>query len=118
MSDMLNCLGWKTLQSLRTIARLTLLYKFRNSLAYGDNADLHPVANSSTCSPGHAFKLSIIKNDFYKFCFYPRSVQEWNRLSRQVAVAKSLKSFKDAITKIYWFSFCIFVCYCNFSVNF
>ena len=50
VSDMLNCLGWKTLQSRRTIARLCLLYKLRNNLAYVDNAELRPVAYSSTRS--------------------------------------------------------------------
>ena len=39
VSDMLNCLGWKTLQTRRTIARLCLLYKFRNNLAYVVNAN-------------------------------------------------------------------------------
>ena len=65
---MLNCLSWKALQSRRTIARLSLLYKLRNiNLACVDNAELHPVAYSSTCSSGHAFRLPIIKCDFYKF---------------------------------------------------
>ena len=40
VSDMLDCLGWKTQQSRRTIARLSLLYKFRNNLAYTDNNEL------------------------------------------------------------------------------
>ena len=41
MSDMLNCLAWKTLQSRRTIARLSLLYKLRNNLACLDILLLH-----------------------------------------------------------------------------
>ena len=102
MSDMLNCLGCKTLQSRRTITCLCLLHKLRNSLAYVDNAELHPVAYSSTRSSGHAFKLPIIKCDFYKFSFFPRSLQEWNRLPRQVALPKSLsESNKEAISMIY-----------------
>ena len=32
VSDILNCLGWQTLQSRRTIARLSSLCKFRNNL--------------------------------------------------------------------------------------
>ena len=109
VSDMLNCLGWKTLQTRRTIARLCLLYKFRNNLAYVVNAELHPVAYSSTRSSGHAFKLPVIKCDFYKFSFFPRSLEERNRLSRQVALSKSLESFKEAISMIYQFTFCMFI---------
>jgi len=67
VSDMLNCLGWKTLQSHRAIARLCLFHKFSNNLAYVDNAELNPVAYSSRRSSGRAFKLPIIKCDFYVF---------------------------------------------------
>ena len=42
MTDMLNEMGWKSLQSRRIIARLSMLYKFRNNLANVDNANLHP----------------------------------------------------------------------------
>ena len=118
MSDMLNCLDWKTLQTRRTIARLCLLYKFRNNLAYVDNAELHPVAYSSTRSSGHAFKLPIIKCDFYKFSFFPRSLQERNRLPRQVALSKSLESFKEAISMIYSFTFCMFIIFPSYYLFF
>ena len=64
----LIALYWKTLQYHRTIAWIScLLYKFRNDLAKGDNAELHLVAYSSTRSSGHAFKLPVIKYDFYEF---------------------------------------------------
>ena len=67
----------KTLQSHRTIACSSLLYKFRNILANGDNAELHPVAYSSTRSSTHAFKLPVIKHDFYKFSKSILSVLFW-----------------------------------------
>ena len=36
---------------------------------------------------------------FDKFSLFARTLQEWNRLPRQVALAKSLESFKEATTK-------------------
>ena len=63
----LIALDWKTLQSHRTIACPSVLYKFRNDLANRDNAELHLVAYSFTRSSAHAFKLTVIKHDFYKF---------------------------------------------------
>ena len=55
VTDMLIELGWKLLQSPRTIARLSMLYKFRNNLANAINANLHPITYSSTRSSGHAY---------------------------------------------------------------
>ena len=46
VTNMLTSLGWKTLQSRRTIARFSLLYKFRNNLTCGDDSKLQPVAYS------------------------------------------------------------------------
>ena len=59
MTDMLNELGCKSLQSRRKIAILSYLvfaslYKFRNDLANVDNTNLHPIIYFSTRSSGHA----------------------------------------------------------------
>ena len=42
VNDMLYCLNWKTLQSRRSIARLSMLYKMRNNLTYAGNNMLQP----------------------------------------------------------------------------
>ena len=55
VTDMLNCLGWKTLQSRRTIARLTMLYQLRNYLTSIDSCLLQPITYSSTRSSAHAY---------------------------------------------------------------
>ena len=55
------------LTSRRTIARLSLFYKFRNNLAYTDNDELHQVTYSSTRLSGHALKLPITRCDFISF---------------------------------------------------
>ena len=63
VTDMLNELGWRSLQSHRTTgttARFSLLvfaslYKFRNNFANVDNTNLHPITYSSTRSSGHAY---------------------------------------------------------------
>ena len=72
-----------------------MLYKFRNNLANVDNANLHPITYSSMHSSGHA------KCDFYKYSFIPRTIQEWNKLPKEVALKESLKSFKSEISTIY-----------------
>ena len=83
---MLNELGWKLLQSPRTIARLSMLYKFRNNLANADSANLHPITYSSTRYSGHACMTRNTKCDFYKYSSFPRTLQEWNKLPKEVAL--------------------------------
>ena len=60
VTDMLNELGWRSLQSRRTTARFSLLvfaslYKFRNNFANVDNTTLYPITYSSTRSSGQAY---------------------------------------------------------------
>ena len=101
VTDMLRDLGWRTLESRRTIARLTMLYKFRNKLAYIENSELKPVTYSSTRSSGHAYKIPNVKCDYFKYSFFPRTLQEWNKLPSHVALSKSLESYKGEISTIY-----------------
>ena len=69
VSDMLNCIVLEdiAISQNNCLNFLSVLYKFRNDLANGDNAELHLVAYSCTRSSGHAFKLPVIKYDFYEF---------------------------------------------------
>ena len=76
VTDMLNELGWKSLQFPRTIARLSMLYKFRNNLANVNNGNLHSITYSSTRSSGHACMTLNTKCDFYKYSSFPRTLQE------------------------------------------
>ena len=95
VNDMLCCLGWKTLQTRRTIARLTMLYKMRNNLVYADSTKLKPVNYKSTRSSEHAYNLPTIKCDYFKYSFYPRTLLAWNQLPKGIALSKSLQSFKE-----------------------
>ena len=88
VSDMLNCLGWKTLSncftSSETISPMVIMGNSTYTLIWASFLS-HP----------------LLRRIFKSFLLFPRSIQEWNRLPRQVALAKSLKSFKDAIREIY-----------------
>ena len=59
VNDMLYCLNWKTLQSRRSIARLSMLYKMRNNLTYADKNMLQPVSYKSTRSSEHASRSQL-----------------------------------------------------------
>ena len=101
VNDMLYCLNWKTLQSRRSIARLSMLYKMRNNLTYADKNMLQPVSYKSTRSSEHAYKLPTASCDYFKFSVYPRTLLAWNQLPRDITLSKSLVLFKEAISNFY-----------------
>ena len=80
VSDRLRCLGWNTLKSWRTIARLSMPYTIRNNLAYVDNAELHPVK--------HDFKVPLVSMIFLNFSFLPRTLQECGTDCRSCSIGR------------------------------
>ena len=77
MSDMLNCIGPEDIAVSQNNCLPVCALQVQKWLANGDNAELHPVAYSSTRSSAHAFKLPVIKHDFYKFSKSILSVLFW-----------------------------------------
>ena len=102
VTAMLSTLKWKTLESRRTIARLSMLYKMRNRLVFYDDIKLQPVDHLySTRFKEYAYKQPITTRDYYKYSFYPRTISEWNKLPREIVLSSSLAAFKNAIFNMY-----------------
>ena len=58
LSDMLSCIGLDDIAILQNNCfRLSVLYEFRNIFVNRDDAELYPVAYSSTRSSRHTYKL-------------------------------------------------------------
>ena len=60
-------------------------------------------------SAGHAYSTRSIEysytqqtaiRDYYKYSFYQRTITEWNKLPRDIALSNSLAAFKNAISNI------------------
>ena len=102
VTAMLSALKWKTLESRRTIARLSMLYKMRNRLVFYDEIKHQPVDYLySTRSKEYAYKQPIATRDYYKYSFYPRTISEWNKLPREIVLSSSLAPFENASFNIY-----------------
>jgi hypothetical protein len=43
----------------------------------------------------------MVTRDYQKYSFYPRTITEWNKLPKEIALAASLATLKDAISNIY-----------------
>ena len=102
VTAMLSTLKWKTLESRRTIARLSMLYKMRNRLVFYDDIKLQPVDHLySTRFKEYAYKQPITTRNYYKYSFHPRTISEWNKLPREIVLSSSLVAFKNAIFNMY-----------------
>ncbi|KAI8516955.1 hypothetical protein Bbelb_055360 [Branchiostoma belcheri] len=101
VTDMLDKLGWQTLESRRRNARLATLYKITNNVISVPHASR--VVPAARCSrrTNHALKLQTIasKNNYYRLSFFPRTIKEWNELEPGVAEAGSLTQFKTGLAR-------------------
>ena len=105
VTEMLSELGWSSLETRRTIARLNLMYK----ICHG-NVDIDK--NSYLCSSkicgtrtrsSHDYKFFNINatKDVYFYSFFPRTLRVWNKLPKDVVDSNSLEIFKTKISKYF-----------------
>ena len=98
-SDMLEKLGWRTLEQRRTDARLVLF----NKIIYGYVAAplpgyVIPLSRIPRTSHPLAYRQISTRTDYYKYSFYPLTVVQWNHLPVSVATLTDLDSFKRAVS--------------------
>ena len=93
VSEMLDELGWQSLEARRRTARLTMFYKIRNNLVAASNPDLKQPTRFTRNMHCHSYiPLSATKN-YRKFSFYPRTTLDWNKLPENITSAPSLQNF-------------------------
>ena len=83
VAEMVNELGWESLQDRRQISRLSLLYKAHHGLVDINKANYLKPADSRTRSHT-GFYQEHTAHEVYHNSFFPRTVREWNRLPNSV----------------------------------
>ena len=97
VSDMLNQLGWSSLETRRTANRLNTLHKARLGLLSLPIDDLlQPVHRPSRHLHPNAYQLLQTNKDCYKFSFFPRTVKDWNSLPFDLTITDP-KLFKNQV---------------------
>lgn len=101
VTEMLNKLGWRTLEQRRADARLCLFYK----IVYG----LVAVPLPSYVQYNHrisrychsmTFRQVSASKDCYKYSFFPLAIVQWNALPESVVCSQSLDAFKASICEL------------------
>ena len=92
---MLDHLQWDTLETRRTIARLTMMYRIDNDLVDIPAQEfLVPSKRRTRATHARKFQTFSPRTDYLKHSFFPWTVVVWNALPAAVAEAPSLVSFK------------------------
>ena len=75
VTDMINTLGWDTLEKRRTISRVMLLYKIVSNLVSVDSARANPTkpTRRSRQTKHHTFNQITCRSEAYKLSFPPRN---------------------------------------------
>ena len=100
VTEMLNSLGWRSLELRRTDTRLTMLHKILDpEFDTITHPDLRPVTGIALSAYPHRL-INFRKHTASQFnSFYPRTVRQWNALDSDVALT-TLEVFKDRVSKV------------------
>ena len=81
VSDMLNELGWCSLEQCRADAHLIMMYKLRNNmLAIDPSPYLKPAQGSIARVYPHGYITLDTNTKIYARSFYPNTIRQWNSL--------------------------------------
>ena len=99
VTDMINKLGWQSLENRRREARLVLLYKVVHGLVAVPHQDHINFNKSRTRAKNpHRLQVHAPKTDCFKHSFFPRTTLDWNNLGCDAVLAESVDTFKAQIT--------------------
>ena len=101
VTNMLDQLGWETLEHRRSCARLSLFH----SIVYGHVAVplpeyiVQPTRLTRTVHP-LSFRQIPTSKDIYKYSFFPLAVVQWNLLPQHVVELRKPIAFKASVANI------------------
>ena len=101
VSDMLQELGWRTLEQRRIDNRLSLCYKIVNNLVAIPSEEYFTHTHRNSRST-HQMALRPISTstDYYKFSYFPRTITHWNALPPAIPSLPTIEQFNSAVCKV------------------
>ena len=94
-TEMLQFLGWRSLEQRRSDARLCQFYKVLHELVV---VDLPPYVHHPMRIPRNSHEMEYrqihTSVDYYKHLFYPLTIVQWNWLPPIIALLPNFESFE------------------------
>ena len=101
VTDMIETLGWRTLEQRRAYARLCIFFKIINNMVAVPLPDyIQPNPRISRRGHSRPFCQLQTTEDYYKYSFFPLAIIQWNVLPEEVVGSPSLDILKAAVGKL------------------
>ena len=100
VTTLLGDLRWPSLQSRRKEIRLAMLYRIRNGLVEVDSGQYLTKSESTTRGHTSRFLVPYCRSRPLLSSFFPRTIRDWNGLSRDPADFPSLSLFKNYLKEL------------------
>ena len=98
VSNMINHLNWKTLQTRRKEASLVMFYKIVYGLVFiPAQPYLTPITKESRLHHNLSFIIPYSKQDYHLYSFFPNTIRAWNALPQHIVNTTELETFKTQI---------------------
>ena len=100
VSNMLQGLGWRSLEQRRADTRLTLLNKIHHGhVPINASKYLRPMTCRSRHSDSNSYLPLSSSTSSHRLSFYPRTITQWNSLPQSIFDTNDLNSFKHSVSQ-------------------
>ena len=101
VTQMINTLGWRSLEQRRADARLIMFYKIVHGLVEIPLPSyIHrQVRMTRTTHLYHFIQIQTTAN-YYKYSFFPLAIVQWNNLPTSAVLSEDLTTFRSAICSL------------------
>jgi len=102
VTDMINDLGWRSLQDRRRDARLTMLFKIDTEQVAIDKSNhlIQPNRLSRNMHP-RSFQIPSSNTSHRLYSFFPRTIKDWNSLPPEIMSVGTVEAFKSRLATHY-----------------
>ena len=99
VTDMIQSLGWESLQVRRLKMRIILLFKIIHDLI-DIPADQLNSSNARTRGHNMRYRQISARQNYYRYSFLPHTIEHWNNLPPDLVKLKDLDTFKTALSDL------------------
>jgi len=96
VTNMMRLLGWPTLKSRRTNAKLIMLYKIINNIVDVD-LDGNLLMSASSHNTRCHLTQQYSRVDAYKYSFVPSAIKLWNTLPHDIVYQETVNNFQNKL---------------------
>ena len=98
VTNMVQSLGWESLQHRRYTDRLSMLFRIQHGLIDVTTDYIQP--NDTRTRGSQRLRQLQATKDVYKYSFYPRTISDWNRLPTTVTDVQTLQEFREGLSSL------------------